>query len=58
MTTLNNTLLELEPGVVIKVPVWMLDPAACAGMELGTPWVSLAALAEFHELLVAQGFIR
>ena len=34
----------------------MLDPVACTGMELGTRRVSLAALAELHELLVAQGF--
>jgi hypothetical protein len=39
------------PGVVIVVAAWMLDPAACAGMSLGVPRVTLAALAELHELL-------
>ena len=37
---------------------WMLDPAACAGMALGAPRVTLAALAELHQLLTERGFRR
>src|SRR6266478_2967135 len=40
--------VEVAPGVVIVVTAWMLDPAACAGMALGAPRVTLAALAELH----------
>ena len=36
----------------------MLDPAACAGMALGAPRVTLAALAELHQLLTERGFRR
>jgi len=45
-------------GVVIAMAAWMLDPAACAGMGLGTPRVSLSSLAELHQLLVEHGFRR
>jgi len=37
--------VEVAPGVVIAVAAWMLDPAACAGMALGAPRETLAALA-------------
>ena len=50
--------VEVRPGLVIKIAAWMLDPAACAGMEIGAPRASLAALSELHDLLVAQGFRR
>src|SRR3954447_6530718 len=50
--------VEVTPGVVIVVAAWMLDPAACAGMGLGTPRVTLSALAELHQLLVEHGFRR
>ncbi len=50
--------VEVEPGLVIKIPAWSLDPASCAGMEIGAPRVSLAALAALHEVLVGQGFRR
>src|SRR5215831_16815934 len=50
--------VEVAPGVVIVVAGWMLDPAACAGMSLGAPRVTLAALAEVHELLTERGFRR
>lgn len=33
----------------------MLDPIACAGMELGEPRVSLKALNDLASLLIAQG---
>src|SRR6266478_9066133 len=48
--------VEVAPGVVIVVAAWMLDPAACAGMGLGAPRVTLAALAELHQLLTERGF--
>src|SRR5712672_321059 len=50
------THVEVAPGVVIVVAAWMLDPAACAGMELGAPRVAVSALAELHRLLVEVGF--
>ena len=50
--------LEAAPGVVIVVSAWMLDPVACAGMEMGAPRVAVAALAELHRLLVVSGFRR
>jgi hypothetical protein len=40
------------------VAAWMLDPAACAGMELGAPRVAVSALAELHRLLIEHGFRR
>src|SRR5215470_11864681 len=43
--------VELAPGMIIVVPAWMLDSAACAGMEFGTPRVTVSALAELHQLL-------
>jgi hypothetical protein len=49
--------IEVAPGVVTVVAAWMLDPVACAGMELGPPRVS-AALAELHDLLLERGFRR
>ena len=44
--------------MVTVVAAWMLDPAACAGMAIGAPRVSLAALIDLHQLLIAQGFRR
>jgi len=43
--------VEVAPGVVIVLAAWMLDPAACAGMEIG-------ALIDLHRLLVERGFRR
>jgi len=40
------------------VAAWMLDPATCAGMSLGAPRVTSAALAELHQLLTERGFRR
>jgi hypothetical protein len=42
--------------VVTVVAAWMLDPVACAGMEIGVPRVALPALVDLHHLLIAQGF--
>src|SRR5260370_15410723 len=50
--------VEVAPGIVIVVAAWMLDAAACAGMALGAPRVTLAALAELHQLLTEGGFRR
>jgi len=36
----------------------MLDPAACAGMEIGAPRVAVEALIELDHLLVERGFRR
>ena len=47
--------IEAASGVVTVVPAWMLDPVACAGMELGPPRVSAAALADLHDLLTRRG---
>jgi hypothetical protein len=30
-------------GVVIVVAAWMLDPVACAGMEMGVPRIAATA---------------
>ena len=38
--------VEGEPGAAIVVAAWMLDPAACAGMEIGAPHVSVEALVD------------
>jgi hypothetical protein len=45
--------VELTPGVVTILPAWKLDAAYCAGLRVGAPQVSLAALCALHELLVA-----
>ncbi|WP_155132662.1 hypothetical protein [Roseibium sp. RKSG952] len=29
--------IETASGNVIVIPTWMLDPIACAGMEIGEP---------------------
>jgi hypothetical protein len=50
--------VELAPGTVVVVPAWMLDPAACAGMEFGAPRVTISALAELHPLLTEHGFTQ
>ena len=50
--------VEMAPGVVLVLAAWMLDAAACAGMSLGAPRVTLAALAELDQLLTERGFRR
>src|SRR5215831_17313316 len=45
--------VEATPGVVTSVPAWKLDAVYCAGLKVGEPQVSLAALCALHELLVA-----
>src|SRR5246127_913709 len=34
--------VEAAPGVAIVVAAWMLDPAVCATMFLGTPMIEVA----------------
>ena len=50
--------VEAAPGVVTVVAAWMLDPIACAGMEIGAPRVALSALVDLHHLLIERGFRR
>jgi hypothetical protein len=45
--------VELGPGVVTILPAWKLDAVYCAGLKVGAPQVSLAALRALHELLIA-----
>src|ERR1700724_2414634 len=45
--------VELSPGAVTKLPAWKLDAVYCAGLKVGPPQVSLAALCSLHELLIA-----
>jgi hypothetical protein len=40
------------------IAAWMLDPIACAGMEIGAPRVTVPALVELHTLLIEGGFRR
>jgi hypothetical protein len=50
--------VEVLPGVVTVVAAWMLDPWACAGMEIGAPRASLEALQDLEDLLKRRGFRR
>ena len=45
--------VELTPGAVTILPAWKLDAVYCAGLKVGAPQVSLAALCALHELLIA-----
>ena len=45
--------VELTPGAVTILPAWKLDAVYCAGLKVGAPQVSLAALCSLHELLIA-----
>ena len=47
--------LELNESSV-AVPRWMFDSAACAGMKVGSPQVSVAALEEVRVILAELGF--
>jgi hypothetical protein len=44
--------VELTPGAVTILPAWKLDPVYCAGLKVGAPQVSLAALCSLRELLI------
>ena len=50
--------VEAAPGVVIVMPSWMLDPAACAAKTFGAPQVDCAALEALSRLLIDRGFRR
>ena len=45
--------VELSPDAVTVLPAWKLDAVYCAGLKVGAPQVSLAALGSLHELLIA-----
>ena len=45
--------VELTPGAVTILPAWKLDAIYCAGLKVGSPQVSLAALRTLRELLIA-----
>jgi hypothetical protein len=46
--------VELTPGVAVTIlPACKLDPVYCAGLRVGAPQVSLAALCSLRELLIA-----
>jgi hypothetical protein len=45
--------VELTPGAVTILPAWKLDAIYCAGLKVGAPQVSLAALRTLLELLIA-----
>ena len=45
--------VELTPGIVTILPAWKLDAVYCAGLKVGAPQVSLAALWSLRELLIA-----
>jgi len=47
--------VEVSPGVVVVLAAWMLDAAACAGMEIGPPRAAVSALVVHHRLLVDLG---
>jgi hypothetical protein len=40
--------IEVGRGVVVILAAWMLDRGICAGMELGAPQLSVAALLELQ----------
>ena len=50
--------VEAAAGVVIVIAAWMLDPVACAGMEIAAPRVAVSGLVELHHLLIEGGFRR
>jgi hypothetical protein len=50
--------VEVLPGIITVVAAWMLDASACAGMEVGAPRVSLAALSDLDDLLKRRDLRR
>jgi hypothetical protein len=46
--------VELTPGAVTILPAWKLDAIYCAGLKVGAPQVSLAALRTLRELLACE----
>jgi hypothetical protein len=45
--------VELTPGAGTILPAWKLDPVYCAGLKVGAPQASPAALCSLRELLIA-----
>jgi hypothetical protein len=50
--------VEAATGAVTVIAAWMLDPVACAGMEIGAPRAAVSGLVELHHLLIEGGFRR
>jgi hypothetical protein len=50
--------VESAPGNVTVLPEWMLDPVLCAGMAMGAPRVTVAALIHLQRQLIDAGFRR
>ena len=48
--------VELNPGEIVVISGWMLDPLVCREMTIGAPEVSLSALADLNQLLIHLGF--
>ena len=48
----------LDADTLLRFDAPRLDPAACAGMALGAPHVTVSALVELHRLLIERGFRR
>ncbi|MFZ0600121.1 MAG: hypothetical protein WAN05_01905 [Roseiarcus sp.] len=44
--------------MVIVMPSWMLDPAACAATTFGAPQIDCVALEDLSRLLIDRGFRR
>ena len=42
-----------SPGAVTILPAWKLDAVYCAGLKVGAPQVSVAALCSLRELPIA-----
>jgi hypothetical protein len=42
-------------GVVTVVEAWMLDPVACAGMEVGAPRVTVIDLLTYSSMVSEDG---
>src|ERR1700746_1395012 len=51
-------IIEAEPGVAIVIAAWMLDPAICAAMSLGSPTVDIIGLTDLDRLLRTLGLRR
>jgi hypothetical protein len=51
-------IIEAQPGIAIVITAWMLDPAICAAMSLGSPMVDIIGLTDLDRLLRALGLRR
>ncbi|MER8766956.1 hypothetical protein [Mesorhizobium sp. M0968] len=44
--------VQYPSGIVVSIPGWMVDSAACAGMTFGPPQVDLTALSDLKRLVM------